>query len=146
MGTRKSTREKDNLLIGNRIKAGIIDLILVSMVSGHLRVMIGYFLKHYFAVDWFSVPSTLESLIGIIIIAFVAMLEVLIFSGSSVGKKAMNLEIRRKDGNKISRIKIYIRRFLTLYLWALNVIIYIVADQTLCDILFNTEIVEKASK
>ncbi len=138
--------KKDDSLIGKRIRAGIIDLILITLTSSYLITLICYILKHYFAVDWFSVSSALKFLIEIIILAFVILLEVLIFSNGSIGKKAMNLEIRSKDGNKISVIKIYIRRLLTLYLWTLNVIIYIVADQTLCDILFNTEVVEKNSK
>lgn len=142
MSTRKSIK-KENSLIGKRIRAGIIDLILIAMISGYLRVMIVYIFKHYFAVDWFSLTSILDLIIEIIILAFVSLLEVLIFSSGSIGKKAMNLEIRSKDGKKISMIKTYFRRFLTIFLWYLNIIIYIIADQTLCDILFNTEVVEK---
>lgn len=142
MSTKKSIKD-DSLLIGKRIRAGIIDLILIAMISGYLRVMIDFILKYYFAVDWFSVTPILDLFIVIIILAFVSLLEVLIFSGGSIGKKAMNLEIRSKDGKKISMIKTYFRRFLTIFLWYLNIIIYIIADQTLCDILFNTEVVEK---
>lgn len=142
MSTRKSIK-KENSLIGKRIRAGFIDLILIAMISGYLRVVIDFILKYCFAVDWFSVTPILDLFIVIIILAFVSLLEVLIFSGGSIGKKAMNLEIRSKDGKKISMIITYFRRFLTIFLWYLNIIIYIIADQTLCDILFNTEVVEK---
>lgn len=142
MSTRKSIKE-DELLIEKRIRAGIIDLILIAMISGYLRVMIDFILKYYFAVDWFSVTPILDLFIEIIIFTFMTLLEVLIFSGGSVGKKAMNLEIRSKNGKKISMIRICFRRFLTLRLWYLNIIFYIIVDQTLCDILFNTEVVEK---
>lgn len=98
------------------------------MISGCLRVMIGYILKHYFAVDWLSLTPILDLFIEVIILVFVSLLEVLIFSDGSKDKKAMNLEIRSKDGKKISMIKTYFRRFLTIFLWYLNIIIYIIAD------------------
>ena len=113
-----------------RLLAGCVDAFIVFFIlTVSLNIMKIDALEH----------TLLVSCIGAVIFMFKDI------SGQSLGKRLFKLKIVNKDGQCPPKYILVLRNMLMI-LWAVDVIIILVAGKKLCDYIFRTGVVDSKSQ
>lgn len=119
-----------------RILAMIIDYFILLLL---LEIII-YLYSYFNNID----PLFLHNDIEIVIALLMLTLKDLTFKNKSIGKKIMNLEIRYKNDKIPSIIVIFIRDYILICTWIINLLLIILKKTTIGDIICNTKVVEQS--
>ncbi len=80
----------------------------------------------------------------LLITFFLLLFKDITFRHASIGKKIMNIEIRRYN-NKLLNLTTLILRNVFLILWPIEILIFLIYNKSIGDIIFKTEIIDAKS-
>ena len=133
----------------DRIGAIIIDSVFLCIVSYiFTKILESYFYNTYGISSSFLYQNHFDQnfrnayylyeLVMAFPILIAIFIETIFFDNRSIGKRIMGLEVKFKSNYKAKGIILYARRVLTLLLWPITLIIYIIFDINFWDKVFNT--------
>ena len=133
----------------DRIGAIIIDFPFLCIVSYIFTKLLElYFYNTYGISDSFLAQNHFDphfrnayylyELVMVFPILIAILIETVFCDNRSIGKRIMGLEVKFKSNYKAKGIILYTRRVLTLLLWPITLIIYIIFDINFWDKVFNT--------
>lgn len=80
----------------------------------------------------------------LMIIFLLLLFKDIIFKNASIGKKIMNIEIRRYN-NKLPNLTTIILRNAFLILWPIEILIFLIYNKSIGDMIFGTRIIDSKS-
>lgn len=126
--------------VGYKMRKRILAMIIDYFILLLLLEIIIYLYSYFNNID----PLFLHNDIEIVIALLMLTLKDLTFKNKSIGKKIMNLEIRYKNDKIPSIIVIFIRDYILICTWIINLLLIILKKTTIGDIICNTKVVEQS--
>lgn len=116
---------------------------LCAAVIDHI-IILQYTTLPYIIIS-FGIRSQLLHIVSSVLFYFFFVIKDLLFKNQSIGKKIFNLYVVDKNNDKPHPIILVLRNVLML-LWEIDVFLILLFGYKICDIIFQTKVVELENK